>query len=192
MPTSRIHDGTDRPSRIASWAPIAISSRSPAGYAVLNSRSARPPLPSSTAGPMKNTHSSTAAATATIRPSTSAPTLRDRPLEAPQHRQSDRDQHVPADVEHVAEVRIDVEVEHVLVHAPRHVAGDEQELAEHDQHPRGATFRQVPGEPQRDSHDPAEADVPVDVRLHRVCDEEERDHQQHADDADRHGARLLP
>ena len=73
------------------------------------------------------------------------------------------DQHVPADVEHVAEVRVGVDVEHVLVHAPRHVPGDEQELAEHDQDPRRAALGQVPREPQRDGHHPAEADVPVDV-----------------------------
>src|SRR4051812_18018622 len=82
-------------------------------------------------------------------------------------------------------------MEHVLVHTPGHVPEDEQELTEHDQDPCRPTVRQVPREPQRHRHDPAEADVPIDVGLDRVSDQEERDHQQHADGADLDGARLL-
>src|SRR4051794_24123427 len=142
MPASRIHEGTDRPSRIASWAPIAISSRSPAGEAGLKARSASPPLPSSTAGPMKKNHRSTAAAGEPGGAKKEAPGaprrgggddqatgggagVADRALKPPQHREPDGDQHIPTDVEDIAEVRIDREVEDVFVHAPRHVTGDE-------------------------------------------------------------------
>ena len=136
MPATSTAAGVDQRTRIATCAPSMIRSRSPAGYAVLISRAHVPALPSAAAGPMKNTQSSTPAATATISPSTSAPRFDHACWRWKQRQRARADRHVAGQVADVAEVRVGRAVEGVLEQEPHDVAEQEACLSAEDQQPR--------------------------------------------------------